>query len=186
MFESDYYRFSQKRDASSEVDVSREPRRRAFHPNVRHLELRSPPLRDDHLRQLPFSRPLKQPGAGARESRQYSDNPPRNKISDGSAATHLLLSHSDQTSNGCRDRGTPPQAPKSCQPVHRRAPRLRPDRAYRLLGDDAQAQEGPGHGEPEGKDAALEGGQQQGKGVEPRGPGVRQRLQPDEWEGGEH
>ena len=60
-FEGHAYLYS-LRDAPGTLDVSREPRRRTFHPNVRHLELRSPPLRDDHLRQLPFSRPLKQPG----------------------------------------------------------------------------------------------------------------------------
>ena len=106
-------------------------------------------------------------------------------MTQGSAAPHLLLSHADQAADSGRDRRAPPQAPPRCQPLHRRAPRLRPDRAHRLLGDDAQTQEGAGHGEPEGKDAALEGSQQ-GEGVEPRGPGVRKRLQPDEWKGGEH
>ena len=68
--------------------------------------------------------------------------------------------------------------------MHRRAARLGPDRADRLVGDDAEAEEGDGHDEPEGEDAALE--DEALKGVEPRGPGVRQRLQPDEREGGEH
>ena len=104
----------------------------------------------------------------------------------GSAAPHLFLAHPDQATDSRRDCRAPTQAPPRCQPLYRRASRLRPDRAHRLLGDDAQTQEGAGHGEPEGKDAALEGDQQQGEGVEPRGPGVRQRLQPDEREGGEH
>ena len=67
--------------------------------------------------------------------------------------------------------------------MHRRAARLGPDRADRLVGDDAEAEEGDGHDEPEGEDAALE--DEAFEGVEPRGPGVRQRVQSDEREGRE-
>ena len=67
--------------------------------------------------------------------------------------------------------------------MHRRAARLRADRAHRLVGDDAEAEEGDGHDEPEGEDAALE--DEAFEGVEPRGPGVRQRVQSDEREGRE-
>ena len=67
--------------------------------------------------------------------------------------------------------------------MHRRAARLRADRAHRLVGDDAEAEEGDGRDEPEGEDAALE--DEACEGVEPRGPGVRQRVQSDEREGRE-
>ena len=67
--------------------------------------------------------------------------------------------------------------------MHRRAARLGPDRADRLVGDDAEAEEGDGHDEPEGEDAALE--DEAFEGVEPRGPGVWQRVQSDEREGRE-
>ena len=62
------------RHVAGSLDGTREPLGRAFHADVGRVVVRRPPLRDDHLRQLPLPGPQQQPGAGARQGGEHALN----------------------------------------------------------------------------------------------------------------